>query len=313
MAAVALAYIVLAAGLHGCHYLLFPGLAALSYDVLTRPWGKWAGQPGRLLVTPVAGAVIGVLVTRMLPFGVAAILLIVTSCVLLLALLKSTVGPGIAAGALPLFLGIKTWLYPASIALSLIVLVAILLPWQRHCRRKYPEPGISTPSVDDVLESPPAGTAWVMPFFAFLTVMALCATTAGLRLILFPPLIVIAYEMFAHPSTCPWAGKPLALPGVCVLNAVAGWGAVSLFGRGAIAGACAMALGIAALRLLRLRMPPALAVGLLPLVIGSPTINFPISVAIGSGALTLAYQFHQRWGTGHGRAGRSVPNSIRRA
>lgn len=312
MAAVALAYIVLAADLHGCHYLLFPGLAALSYDVLTRPWGKWAGQPGRLLVTPVAGAVIGVLVTR-IPFGVAAILLIVTSCVLLLALLRSTVGPGIAAGALPLFLGIKTWLYPASIALSLIVLVAILLPWQRHCRRKYPEPGISTPSVDDVLESPPAGTAWVMPFFAFLTVMALCATTAGLRLILFPPLIVIAYEMFAHPSTCPWAGKPLALPGVCVLNAVAGWGAVSLFGRGAIAAACAMALGIAALRLLRLRMPPALAVGLLPLVIGSPTINFPISVAIGSGALTLAYQFHQRWGTGHGRAGRSVPNSIRRA
>lgn len=309
--AVALAYIVLAAGLHGWHYLLFPGLAALSYDVLTRPWGKWAGQPGRLLVTPMAGAVIGVLVTRMLPFGVAAILLIVIPCVLLLALLKSTVAPGIAAGALPLFLGIKSWLYPASIAVSLIVLVAILLPWQRLCRRKYPDADVLTPSVDDVLESPATGTAWILPFFVFVTVMALCATAVGLRLILFPPLIVIAYEMFAHPTTCPWAGKPVALPGVCVLNAVAGWGAVGLFGRGAIAAACAMALGIVALRLLRLRMPPALAVGLLPLVIDSPSIKFPISVAIGAGALTLAYQFHQRWVTGQGRAGQSVPNNTR--
>lgn len=311
MEGVALAYIVLAAQCHGWHYLFFPGLAALSYDLLTRPWGKWASQPGRLVVTPAAGAAIGVLVTRMVPFGVLAILLIVASCLLVLALLKSTIAPAIAAGALPLFLGIKSWLYPASIALSLVVLVAILLPWQRHCRRRYPEADVSTRNVDDVLESLPAGKAWILPFFAFLTVMALCATASGLRLILFPPLIVIAYEMFAHPTTCPWAGKPLALPVVCVLNAVAGWGAVSIFGSGAIAAACGMAFGIAALRLMRLRMPPALAVGLLALVIDSPSIKYPISVLIGTGALTLTYHLYQRWVTGHGRAGQSVPDNMR--
>ena len=311
MQGIALAYIVLAARCHGWHYLLFPGLAALAYDVLTRPWGKWASQPGRLVVTPVAGSVIGVLVTRVLPFGVLAILLIVPACLLLLALLRSTIAPAIAAGALPLFLGIKSWLYPVSIALSLVVLVAILLPWQRHCGRRYPGAEVSTRNVDDVLESPPTGNAWVLPFFAFLTVMALCATASGLRLILFPPLIVIAYEMFAHPTACPWVGKPLALPGVCVVNAVAGWSAVSLFGSGAVAAACAMALGIVALLLLRLRMPPALAVGLLPLVITSPTIKYPISVAIGAGALTLTYRIYQRWVTGHGRAGQSFPNNMR--
>ncbi|MGD1252940.1 hypothetical protein ACKUT9_01620 [Mycobacterium seoulense] len=311
MEGIALAYIVLAAHFNGWHYLLFPGLAALSYDVLTRPSGKWASQPVRLVVTPVAGAVIGVLLTRVLPFGVIAILLIVTSCLVLLALLKSAVAPGIAAGALPLFLGITSWLYPASIALSLVVLVAILVPWQRYCRQKYSERDISTPSVDDVLESPATGSAWLLPFFAFLTVLASCAAATGWRLVLFPPLIVIAYEMFAHPTVCPWAGKPLALPGVCVLNAVAGWGAVSLFGSGAVAAACAMAFGILALRLLRLRMPPALAVGLLPLVMNAPSFTYPISVAIGTGALTLAYQFYQRWVTGHGRAGRSISNNMR--
>lgn len=311
MEAMALLYIAVAARCNGWHYLLFPGLAALAYDSLTRPFGKWANQPGRLIVTPAAGAAIGVSVTRLFPFGVLAILLIVISCSLLLWLLKSNIAPSIAAGVLPLFLGIKSWLYPASVTLSLVAFVMILLPWQRHCRRKYPEPDVPTGNVDDVLESPPTGNAWILPFFAFLTMMALCATMGGLRLILFPPLIVIAYEMFAHPTTCPWAGKSLALPGVCVLNAIVGWGAVSLFGSGAIAAACAMAFGIAALRLLRLRMPPALAVGLLPLVIDSPSIKFPISVAIGAGALTLAYQFYQRWVTGHGRAGRSVPNSMR--
>lgn len=311
MEGVALAYIALAAHCHGRHYLLFPGLAALSYDVLTRPWGKWASQPGRLIVTPVAGAVIGVLATRALPFGVPAIALIVISCLLLLALLRSAIAPAIAAGALPLFLGITSWRYPASIALSLVILVAIVVPWQRHCRRRYPPAGITTASVDDVLESPATGNAWALPFFAFLAVMAVCATASGLRLILFPPLIVIAYEMFAHPTACPWAGKPLALPAVCVLNAVAGWGAVSLFGSGALAAACGMAFGIVALRLLRLRMPPALAVGLLPLVIDSPGIRYPISVAVGAAALTLAYQFHRRWVTGCGRAGHSVPNNMR--
>ncbi|OBH27665.1 hypothetical protein A5692_24050 [Mycobacterium sp. E342] len=311
MNGVAVLYIAVAAHFNGSHYLLFPGLAALAYDALARPWGKWASQPGRLVVTPVAGAAIGILVTRALPFGVPAILLVVTSCLLLLALLKSAVAPGIAAGVLPVFLGITSWLYPASIALSLVVLLAILVPWQRHWRRTHPDPPIRTPSVDDVLESPAAGNAWILPFFAFLTVMALCAVVSGWRLILFPPLIVIAYEMFAHPTTCPWAGKPLALPGVCLLNAVAGWGAVSLFGSGAVAASCAMGFGIFALRLLRLRMPPALAVGLLPLVINAPSFKYPISVAIGAGALTLAYQFHQRWITGRGPAGRNAPNAMR--
>jgi hypothetical protein len=32
--------------------LPFPELAALSHDVLTRPQGKWASQPLRLILTP---------------------------------------------------------------------------------------------------------------------------------------------------------------------------------------------------------------------------------------------------------------------
>jgi hypothetical protein len=312
MEAVAVLYIVAAAQCNGWHYLFFPGIAALSYDVLTRPWGKWAIQPARLVLTPALGAVVGVFITRELPYNVLSILIIVAVCLLLLALLKSNIAPAIAAGVLPLLLGIKSWLYPASIALSLVVLVLILLPWQRQCRRKYQgDFAISTTDLDDVLESSPSRNAWVLPFFLFVTAMAFSATASDLRLVLFPPLIVMAYQMFAHPSSCPWAGKPLALLVACVLISTAGWVAVSLFGKGGIAAGCGMVAGIIVLRALRVHMPPALAVGLLPLVMNSPDIKYPVSVAIGAGALMLAYLLYQRWVIGQGRAGKRIPNMRR--
>lgn len=311
MKVVALAYIVVAAQCHGWHYLFFPGLAALAYDVLSRPWGKWASQPGRLIVTPTLGAATGTLITRIFPYGVLAILLVVTASVLLLTLLRSNIAPAIAAASLPLFLGIKSWLYPVSVGLSLILLAAILLPWQQYCRGKYQWRNARSTSIDDDLESLPHTTIWMFPFFSFVTIMAFCATASGLRLILFPPLVVIAYEMFAHASACPWAGRPLALTAACFLTSTLGWAAVSLLGSRGIAAACAMVSCVITLRVLQLHLPPALALGLLPLVIDSPNIKYPISVAIGTGALTLAFQLYHRWVGGQGRTGQSVPNNMR--
>jgi HPP family len=310
MEAVALVYIVaiaLAAQFSGCYYLLFPELGAVSHDVLTRPWGKWASQPARLVLTPAVGAVVGTLVTRDLPYRVPAILLIVSVCLLLLALLKSNIAPAISAGTLPLVLDIKSWLYPASIVIGLVALVSVFLVWRRHYRRRYQGTvKISTPDIDDLLETPPIGITWILPFYIFVTVMAFCATGSGLRFILFPPLIVIAYEMFAHPTSCPWAGKPLALPIACFLTSTAGWFAVSLFGSGGIAAACGMVSGIVVLRVLRIHMPPALAVGLLPLIIDCPSVKYPISVTIGTGALTLAFLLYRWWVIGEGRVGKSA-------
>lgn len=295
MEAVAVCYIVVAAQCDGRHYLFFPGLAALAYDVLTRPWGKWASQPARLVLTPSLGAVAGVWVARQFPYHGVTVVALVTLCLLVVAALKSNIAPTIAAGVLPLVLGIKSWVYPASIAVSLVVLLCLLLPWQRYCRRGYRWAGAAAATnLDDVLETPPGGRAWLVPFYAFVTVMAICAEASGLRLLLFPPLIVIAYAMFAHPESCPWAGKPIALLAACSLISTAGWLVVSLWGKGGFAAGCAMVFGIVVLRILRFHMPPALAIGLLPLVIGSRSIEFPVSVTIGAAALTLAYLLYRR-------------------
>jgi len=317
MEGTALLYVVaiaVTAQASGWHYLMFPALAALSADVLTRPWGRWASQPGRLIVTPTLGATIGTLVTRELPYGVASVLLVVALCLLLLAVLKSNIAPAIAAGLLPLALGIRSWLFPLAILVGLVALVLVLVPWQRRYRRMYPAALPDTDGdIDDLLETRPTGNRWILPFFLFLTVMAICATASGLRLILFPPLVVIAYEMFAHPASCPWARKPPTLPLACFLTSATGWGAVSLFGKGGMAAGCSMAVGIVALRLLQLHMPPALAVGLLPLVINTPNIEYPVSVTIGTVALTLAFLLYRRWVIGTGRAGRERLTNMRSA
>ncbi len=298
MEALAVCYIMVAAQCDGRYYLFFPGLAALAYDVLTRPWGKWASQPARLMMTPSLGAVVGVWVTRQFPYHGLTVIALVSLCLLVVAALKSNIAPTIAAGVLPLVLGIKSWVYPASIAVSLVVLLCLLLPWKRYCRRRFRWAGTTgATNLDDVLETPPGGRAWLVPFYAFVSVMASCAEFSGLRLLLFPPLVVIAYAMFAHPDSCPWAGKPIALVAACSLISTAGWIAVSVWGKGAFAAGCAMVFGIIVLRVLRFHMPPALAIGLLPLVIASLNIEFPVAVTVGAAALTLAYLLYRRLNT----------------
>lgn len=282
-------------------YLLFPELGAMSHDVLTRPWGKWASQPVRLVVTPALGAAIGTWITREFPYSVLTIELIVILCLLLIALLKSNIAPAMSAGVLPLVLGIKNWLYPASIVLGLVALVCIFLPWRWYYRRKHQGAAEdSNTDLNDVLETPATQKMWILPYFLFLTAMASCAAASGLRFILFPPLIVIAYEMFAHPTTCPWAGKPLAVPVACILTSLAGLLAVTSLRSDGIAAGFSMVFGIVVLRLLNIHMPPALAVGLLPLIIDDPTIKYPVSVGIGAGVLTLAFLIYRRWIIGNG-------------
>ncbi len=266
--------IAVAAQFSGWYYLLFPELAAQSRDdVLTRPWGKWASQPGRLIVTPVLGAAVGTLITRRFPYGVLTIVLIVFRVPASSRAAQVEYRPRDSSGCATALLGYQ------ELAVSRLDRARPGRRWLSFCCRgngitagSIQGPSCFGQQIDDVLETPPTRKKWILPFFRFLTVMACLAMASGLRFILFPPLIVMAYEMFAHPTTCPWAGKPLALPVACFLTSTAGWGAVSLFGSGGIAAGCGLVFGIIALRLLRIHMPPALASDFFRSIIDSPSI-----------------------------------------
>ena len=281
----------------GNPYFLFPELAALSHDVLTRPWGRWARQPILLVVTPALTAVVGTIATRLLPYHVLTILGVVIVSIGIIWLLRSAIAPAISAGVLPLVLGAKSLLYPPSVLLVVVALALLSTSWRARFDRDRglaDSQAVAWPDVDDVLESRPHGWAWLVALLAFVAVTGTIAQLTELRFILFPPLIVIAYEMFGHPDSCPWAVRPLWLPIACTVTAFGGFVAVEQIGTGPIAVGCTLVWGVLALRVFRIHMPPALAVGLIPFVMEEPTALYPVSVGGGTLLLTLSFLLFQR-------------------
>src|ERR1700753_127226 len=120
MAVLYMGIVAFAAPARGVSLLLFPELAALSHDVLTRPRGRWASQPWRLIVTPTVTAIFGIFITRHTPYNAGAIVLIVLLSLLTIKLLRSSIGPAISAGVLPMVLGERSWVYPLAIFADLI-------------------------------------------------------------------------------------------------------------------------------------------------------------------------------------------------
>ena len=294
---IAILYIALIAEIAhatGAFYVLFPELGALSHDVLTRPRGTWASAPLFLAITPVLTGAIGVIVTRALPYGFLSVLLTVGAAIAIVLALRSPIAPAISAGLLPLVLGVKSCWYPPGIMLGTVILAVLSVSWRElSVAQNWLEPISATEVVDEAIEQTPAGYYWLIPLMLFVATAVLFVKLTGLRFILFPPLVVIGFEMFGHTAICPWAKRPLLLPVACLLTAAVGLLFWNLLGAGPFAVACSMAGGVAVLRLCDLHVPPALAVALLPYVMASPTIAYPLSVGIGTLLMTLWFLFYK--------------------
>lgn len=294
---IALVYIAVIAEIAyatGAFYVLFPELGALSHDVFTRPRGTWAGAPLLLAITPVLTGVIGIFFTRALPYGYLSVLLTVGGAVALIFVLKSPIAPAISAGLLPLVLGVKSWWYPPGVLLGTVLLAVLSLLWKRlSLAQSWLEPLSPSEVVDEAIEQTPVGSYWLIALMLFVAVAVLFVKLTGLRFVLFPPLVVIGFEMFGHTAICPWARRPMFLPAACFLTALGGLLFWNLLGAGPVAAACSMACGIVVLRLFDLHVPPALAVALLPFVMSSPTIAYPLSVGIGTLLITLWFLLYR--------------------
>jgi len=287
----------------GAVYVMFPELGALSHDVLTRPRGSWARAPVALVVTPILTAIIGIIVTRTLLYGFFSVMLTVGGALIVIAATRSPIAPAISAGLLPLVLGIKSWWYPPGILFGTALLAALSIGWSYLDSHRDPAPRdddadddaqVVADARDDALESAPSGLRWLWALSLFVALAMVAVDLSGLRFILFPPLVVIAYEMLGHPEVCPWARRPLSLPIACFLTAGGGFICLRAFGANAAAATAAMVWGIVILRSFDLHIPPALAIAILPLVMDHPTILYPFSVGIGTGLLTIWFLNYAR-------------------
>lgn len=291
----------------GLTLILFPEIAALSHDVLTRPRGRWASQPVRLVLTPTLTAVLGLFLTRELQYGALSMVLIVGLSLFIIKLTRSTIAPAISAGLLPMVLGERSWLYPCAIFLGLGMLVAVLQLWKRcepafhHQTRGDAEHS----RVVEALEALPHDRFWAGALLLFLLVLGAIAEKTGLRLLVFPPLIVMAYELFGHPEVPRWMKRPTLFPVVCFLTATIGLISYRTIPSAPFAVMISVLGSIGILRLFKVHMPPALAVSLLPFVMTSPDYRFPLSVLLGTIALTV--YFH-----GYGALRRAMPSRPRK-
>jgi hypothetical protein len=270
----------------GIGVILFPELAALSYDMLRRPNGKWAVQPFRLVITPTLTAVVGLFVSRHAHYGVVPVLAITLASLAIIRLLKSSIGPAISAGLLPLVLGERHWLYPIAIFIDLLCLALLLWLWKSFGPDVSNQP-LSSRGVADKLHSASTDRLWVTHLIVLVTILAITSQYTGLRMVLFPPIVVMAYEIFGHPELPRWAERSLLFPIACVLSAGMGIFTLRVIGEHAWSVIAVLAVSIVLLRLFRIHMPPALAVGLIPFIMPSPNYWYPAAVAIGAGTLTL--------------------------
>lgn len=279
-----------AASATGIALLLFPELAALSYDVFLRPRGKWARAPLMLALSPALTAALGVLVSRYLPYSVASIVICIVGAMLILKFTRSPIAPAISACFLALSLGEKSWLYPFAVLLGTGSLAILSLAYRRLFDREAPYAAPSPADrIDNEIESLPEQYLWVPFFVALLGAAYLLSMVTGMRMVLFPPLVVIAYEMFAHADVCPWAQRPLLLPALSTLAAAVGVAALVAFGPGIASTVLTMLFGVVMLRVTRFHAIPALAIGLLPQVMPHADWHFPLAVGIGSTLLTASF------------------------
>src|SRR5262249_13053595 len=224
-----------------------------------------------------------------LPYGMLSVLMVVCTSMLLIFALKSPIAPSISAGLLPLVLGVKSWWYPPAILFGTVLLAVLASVWRLYWERHAYANRLADPN-EDLLESPPPNSRDLLPLIAFVAAATATVELTNLRFILFPPLVVIGFEMFGHPEICPWAARLLVLPVACFLTAVAGLVLFKFVGANPLTAALAMAAGIAVLRVLDLHVPPALAVALLPMVMDHPSYAYPFSVGIGTLSMTLWFR-----------------------
>ena len=286
LAVVYIGVIALTASGTGAFYILFPELGALSYDILKRPRGRWASAPVLLVITPMLTGLIGTIVTRTLPYGFTSVLTTVTASIMVIMILRSPVAPAISAGLLPLVLGVKSSWYPPGIVFGCVVLALISAWWKRYTLSVIDQPEMRTGDRD---ESETAGESSAVHTLAGVLIFTAIAVAAvkltNLRFILFPPLVVIVFEMLRDPARCPWARthqQLIRLPIVCGLSATGGLLFHNAIPITPLAAMASMAWGIGVLRLSRLHVPPALAVALLPMVMDHPQAIYPAAVAIGA-------------------------------
>lgn len=268
--------------------MLFPELASLTTVVIGMPGHAWSRSPLLLVLTPALCGTAGIVLGNLLPYGPLAVALVVAISLLLIRALRSPVMPALSAGLLPLALGIQSWQYPLALLPGCLGLALLIRLRRGRQQATVPPEDRALPLEQDPGEPALAPLRrWLGPLALFLAGALLLVHALGSPLVLYPPLLVLAWETLARPDHCPWRRRPWAV--LLAMTAAAAAGLLALHWLGPQPQATALLVLAIALLLNRLQLicPPAFAVALLPFVLHHPSAGFPLQVLLGTGWLLL--------------------------
>lgn len=267
--------------------LLFPELGALATVVLRQPEAPWSKAPLQLVIAPLLTACIGELCLLLIPQWPLTVLLSVGLSIALVRWLRSPIVPALSCGLAAWCFQLKSWSFPLALLLGtgVLAMICVLRAAPGGLDR---QPGEGAP--------PETGLAQWLPGYGLLLGLGLLLVAlTGERLILFPPLMVMAYELLVHPHSCPWRGRPCGMVLGCTLAAAAGTWLAS--GSGALkplAVALAMVLVELLQRGLGFRMLPAFGVALIPFLPLNDRPSYPLCVALGTALLAVVAWLMQK-------------------
>lgn len=280
----------------GDRSVLFPEGVALAWGAWAMGRQDWRRLGARLAITPALCAACGVAATILLPSRLTAELTALTAAAAVIAVLRAPVGPALSAAVLPTVAGIRSWWY----LLSVCVVAAVVLAGTLARDRLMPP----SPTGPD----PPSGSGAVRLLITWTVSAAWLSVAVGLALPLAasaPPLLASAFEWVNNGK--PGGARAGSRLGVVLTIAWAA-GAIVAWHVRLPAASAAIALVTAAvmMRATRITHPPAVAVALVPLVLGPPaawggvlagacSIAAAVTVLYASGAAGLWLTDGPRW------------------
>jgi hypothetical protein len=263
----------------GAHAIIFPEGAALAMGIWTLALPGWAASRWHVALLPPVAALLGVVVLRLGMPGHLAAILAAALALVLLQFADSRLAPTMSSAVLPIVFGVEELTYPLSV-LVISIVIAAAMPWLSRRRGPPPAPGDATGRYpwEVILGGLGAIAIWrliggellVLPIAAFA-----------------PPLFVSALEWLGQ-RTCTLR-RGLRRWTLLVGAGLAGALASELVTADWLAGTVAVCATLVLMWLLCTPHPPALAIALIPQILGDgiDATDYALAIAAGAGAMYL--------------------------
>jgi hypothetical protein len=254
--------------------LIFPEGAALMYGIAVQQNPDWSSSRWRIVTLPPLCAVVGHLLAGVAEPPWVLEIAGVSAALVILGAVGSRLAPSLSAAVLPIVFGVHSWAYPAVVLLTCLVIAAWLT-------RRPAAVALAQPSswpYRRTLGGSVAICGWIV-IAGPLLALPIAALT--------PPVFVSAIEWLNADDHAPSEGVRRAL--LLVSAAAIGSAASRIAPAEWIAAPSAVALILLAMRLLSCWHAPALAVSLIPGIVGGmPFVSLTLGTAAGVGVLYLA-------------------------